>query len=84
MPSAPFSTPTARSRGRHLAGDGANADERPPADANSTLVEVKAVDANYPLFGTVVTDPACRCRRCSRSNSGVFGAAVDPDIADAA
>ncbi len=40
------------------------------ATARSTLVEVKAVDAAYPLFGAVATDPRnAACRRCSRSTT---------------
>ena len=49
-----------------------------PGDGNATLVEVKAVDANYPLFGNVVTDPAMPRAALLAQNDGAFGAAVDP------
>ncbi len=50
------------------------------ADANSALVEVKAVDAHYPLFGTVVTDPAMPLAALFAQNGNAFGAAVDPTL----
>jgi putative ABC transport system permease protein len=50
------------------------------ADANPTLVEVKAVDANYPLFGKVVTDPAMPLAALFAQNGNAFGAAVDPTL----
>ena len=46
----------------------------------ATLVEVKAVDANYPLFGAVVTDPALPLAALFAQNGGAFGAAVDPAL----
>jgi putative ABC transport system permease protein len=46
----------------------------------STLVEMKAVDANYPLFGTVTTDPAMPLAALFAQHDGVFGAAVDPAL----
>jgi putative ABC transport system permease protein len=36
------------------------------ADGRSTLVELKAVDGNYPLYGVVATNPAIPLPRCSR------------------
>jgi putative ABC transport system permease protein len=56
---------------------------RPSADAagaRSTLVEVKAVDGNYPLFGAVVTAPALPLPALFTENAGAFGAAVDPAL----
>ena len=50
------------------------------ADGNSTLVEVKAVDANYPLFGKVATAPAMPLAAVFAQNAGAFGAAVDPAL----
>jgi putative ABC transport system permease protein len=49
-------------------------------DGRSTLVEIKAVDANYPLFGSVVTDPAMPLSALFAQNDGAFGAAVDPAL----
>ena len=46
----------------------------------ATLVEVKAVDANYPLVGNVVTAPAMPLAALFAQNGGVFGAAVDPTL----
>jgi len=48
------------------------------ADGRSTLVELKAADSHYPLFGTVVTDPAMPLGRLFAQHDGAFGAAVDP------
>ena len=42
-----------------------------------TLVELKAVDAAYPLFGTVATNPAMPLAALLAENDGAFGAAVD-------
>jgi len=50
------------------------------ADGRSSLVEVKAVDDNYPLFGTVTTDPAMPLAALFAQNGGAFGAAVDPAL----
>ena len=46
----------------------------------ATLVEVKAVDANYPLFGAIVTEPAMPLAALFAQNGGAFGAAVDPAL----
>ena len=45
-----------------------------------TLVEVKAVDGAYPLFGKVVTDPDVPLPALLAEKDGVFGAAVDPAL----
>ncbi|MGA8614502.1 MAG: ABC transporter permease [Xanthobacteraceae bacterium] len=45
-----------------------------------TLVEVKAVDGAYPLFGKVVTDPDRPLPVLLAERDGVFGAAVDPAL----
>jgi putative ABC transport system permease protein len=45
-----------------------------------TLVEVKAVDAAYPLFGKVVSDPDLPLPALLAEKDGVFGAAVDPAL----
>jgi putative ABC transport system permease protein len=49
-------------------------------DGRSTLVEIKAVDANYPLFGTVTTDSAMPLPALFAQSNGAFGAAVDPAL----
>src|ERR1700722_2517034 len=49
-------------------------------DGRSTLIEIKAVDGNYPLFGTVVTNPALPLAALFAPNGGAFGAAVDPTL----
>jgi putative ABC transport system permease protein len=50
------------------------------ADGSSSLVEVKADDDNYPLFGTVTTDPPLPLADVLAQRDGVFGAAVDPAL----
>jgi putative ABC transport system permease protein len=49
-------------------------------DGRSTLVEVKAVDDVYPLFGAVATDPAMPLAALFAQRDGGFGAAVDPAL----
>jgi putative ABC transport system permease protein len=49
-------------------------------DGRSTLVEIKAVDDAYPLFGQVVTDPPMPLANLLAQNNGAFGAAVDPSL----
>src|SRR5580704_7311803 len=49
-------------------------------DGRSTLVEIKAVDADYPLFGSVATDPVMPLPALFAQNGGVFGAAADPAL----
>jgi len=46
-------------------------------DGRSSLVEVKAVDADYPLFGSVTTEPALVLPDVLAQRNGAFGAAVD-------
>jgi putative ABC transport system permease protein len=50
------------------------------ADGRSTLVEVKAVDAAYPLFGAVATDPKLALPALFAQADGAYGAAVDPAL----
>src|SRR5579862_3222477 len=45
-----------------------------------TLVEVKAVDDSYPLFGRVVSDPDMPLLALLAEKDGAFGAAVDPAL----
>ncbi|HTV36383.1 MAG TPA: FtsX-like permease family protein [Xanthobacteraceae bacterium] len=49
-------------------------------DGQLTLVELKAVDDAYPLFGTVGTDPNLPLRDLLAQRDGAFGAAVDPAL----
>ena len=46
--------------------------------SDQALVEVKAVDDAYPLYGALATEPACRARTVRRARR-VFGAAA-PDL----
>jgi putative ABC transport system permease protein len=50
------------------------------ADGRMTLVELKAVDGAYPLYGNVATDPPMPLRSLLAETNGVFGAAVDPAL----
>ena len=49
-------------------------------DGRSILIEIKAVDAAYPLFGTVTTNPATPLPALLAQQGGAFGAAVDPTL----
>lgn len=51
-----------------------------PGPQPATLVEVKAVDGTYPLFGALVTDPALPLAAALAEKDGVFGAVVDPAL----
>ena len=46
-------------------------------DGRTTLVEIKAVDDAYPLFGTVTTDPDMTLPALLAAEGGAFGAAAD-------
>jgi putative ABC transport system permease protein len=46
--------------------------------AAATLVEVKAVDDRYPLFGAFTTDPPLQLAALLAQKDGAFGAAADP------
>ena len=49
-------------------------------DGRTALVELKAVDSAYPLYGTVVTEPAADIPASLARREGVFGAVVDPAL----
>ncbi|MBT9370666.1 ABC transporter permease [Rhizobium sp. CSW-27] len=51
---------------------------RLPNGAEQALVEVKAVDGAYPLYGTVVTDPDQPLSRLLAEQDGVYGAVAAP------
>jgi putative ABC transport system permease protein len=48
------------------------------ADGKATLVEMKAVDGTYPLFGAAVLDPPGALGDTLARRDGTFGAAADP------
>lgn len=48
------------------------------ADGKAGLVEVKAVDANYPRLGSVELDPALPLSAVLAHHNGAYGAAADP------
>ncbi len=50
------------------------------ADGGATLVELKAVDAAYPLYGTVALDPPRPLDQVLAQSSDAFGAAADPAL----
>ena len=45
------------------------------------LVELKAIDGNYPLYGEVVLEPAMGLDAALAEKDGAFGAVVDPALA---
>ena len=49
-------------------------------DGRTTLVEIKAVDDAYPLFGTVTTEPAMPLAALLARRGDAFGAAADPAL----
>lgn len=49
-------------------------------DGRSVLVEAKAVDAAYPLYGAVALDPALDLPAALAERDGVFGAVADPAL----
>jgi putative ABC transport system permease protein len=50
------------------------------ANGEATLVEVKAVDAAYPLFGQTVLDPPGALSDTLAQHDGIFGAVADPTL----
>ena len=49
-------------------------------DGRSALVEVKAVDAAYPLYGEAALDPPQPLAAVLAQRNGAFGAAADPAL----
>jgi len=49
-------------------------------DGRTALVEVKAVDAACPLYGTVALDPQQPLAQALAQREGAFGAAADPAL----
>jgi putative ABC transport system permease protein len=66
---------TMRAMARPLVSHAASANE---PSIPGTLVEVKAVDDHYPLFGAVTTDPVQPLGALLAPSGGAFGAAADP------
>jgi putative ABC transport system permease protein len=55
---------------------------RTPDGDRRSLIELKAVDTVYPLYGTVALSPAQGLAAALDRRDGRFGAAVDPTILD--
>jgi putative ABC transport system permease protein len=49
-------------------------------NGQATLVEIKAVDALYPLFGQTTLDPPGTLDAALAQSDGVFGAVADPTL----
>ncbi len=49
-------------------------------DGRTALVELKAVDADYPLYGAVALEPALALPAALARTGSVFGAAADPAL----
>jgi putative ABC transport system permease protein len=49
-------------------------------DGRAALVEVKAVDGRYPLYGSVSLDPPGDLATTLAAQNGVFGAAAEPAL----
>jgi len=49
-------------------------------DGRQALVELKAVDGAYPLYGAVTLDPVMPLARALAPRDGAFGAAVDATL----
>jgi len=50
------------------------------AAGESALVEIKSVDAAYPMFGTVTLDPDGNLADALAERNGAYGAAVEPTL----
>jgi putative ABC transport system permease protein len=50
------------------------------ADGRTALVEVKAVDGAYPLYGSVAVEPAVDLAAALAQRNGAFGAVADPAL----
>ncbi|MBX6328037.1 MAG: FtsX-like permease family protein [Pseudolabrys sp.] len=49
-------------------------------DGEAALVELKAVDKSYPLYGEVALDPPLPLREALTERDGAFGAVADPTL----
>jgi len=52
------------------------------SDGHATLVELKAVDDAYPLFGTAGLDPQQPLDTALAQSGGMYGAVLDPTLMD--
>jgi putative ABC transport system permease protein len=50
------------------------------ADGRTALVELKAVDSNYPLFGRVELTPSGALADALAGRNGIYGAVADPTL----
>ena len=50
------------------------------ADGRNALIEIKALDGAYPLFGEAVLDPPLPLAAALAEHDGAFGAAADPAL----
>jgi putative ABC transport system permease protein len=50
------------------------------ADGRAALVELKAVDSNYPMLGQLALNPAAAIPDLLKGSDGAFGAAADPTL----
>ncbi len=55
---------------------------RKPDGSDQALVEVKAVDSGYPLYGTLQTEPASPAAELTARRGDAFGALAAPLLAD--
>ncbi|MDR6291954.1 MULTISPECIES: ABC transporter permease [Inquilinus] len=54
---------------------------RSPKDESTTLVELKAVDGAYPLYGKAELDEGGDLQAALAQRDGVWGAVADPEVA---
>lgn len=55
---------------------------RNPKSGEATLIELRAVDELYPLYGTLESAPALNNRQLFGVKDGVWGAGIDPLVSD--
>ena len=70
----------AMARAHSASGDARNRADGASGDGRSALVEVKAVDAAYPLYGEVALDPPQPLAALLAQRDGAYGAAADPAL----
>ena len=73
----PVARPVAPAASPPLSSAPTNRPTEAPGTA-ATLVEVKAVDDRYPLFGAFASDPSLPLAALLAQKDGAFGAAADP------
>jgi putative ABC transport system permease protein len=60
----------------------ARADNADGTVRQRSLIELKAVDGNYPLYGALVTEPALPLARIVEQTNGIWGTAIDASLAN--